>query len=52
MQNPEEINEKHKRQIQNTNRKTNFGDLKLWIIQDDDYSDLRKADGCEQFSDL
>ena len=33
-------------------KKTHFGDLKLWIIQDDDYSELRKADGCEVFSDL
>ena len=52
MLNPEQVKEKSKRQIHNTNRKTNFGDLKLWIIQDADYSDLRKSDGCEQFSDM
>ena len=26
--------------------------MKLWIITDDKYSDLRQADGCGSFSDL
>ena len=32
--------------------KTDFGNLKLWIIQDDDYSKLRSVEGCESFADL
>ena len=31
---------------------TRFGDMKLWIIQDDDYSTLRNVKGCEDFCDL
>ena len=31
---------------------THFGDLKLWIIQDDDYGNLRGVEGCEDFCDL
>ena len=33
-------------------QKTPFGDLRLWIIQDDDYSQLREATGCDKFLDL
>ena len=31
---------------------THFGDLKLGIIQDDDYSKLRNVKGMEDFCDL
>ena len=33
-------------------RKTPFGDMRLWIIQDEDYSVLRSAEGCDKFPNL
>ena len=49
---PFALTEKQKRQLQSSKKKTDFGDMRLWIIQDDIYSDLRQAKGCESFSDL
>ena len=33
-------------------KETNFCDMRLWIIQDNDYSELRKAEGCGDFQNL
>ena len=38
--------------MSNIKGRTPFGDMRLWIIQDNDYSDLRTANGCDKFLDL
>ena len=33
-------------------KRTKFDEMRLWIIQDEDYSELKKVPGCEDFCNL